>query len=152
MILRDGFDTLNDCANKIDSGLATHSIGEALGMTIGSLQGLKLNFALHFCQMLNILCGCDDWPTWDKTAAATNNEKFVFSAVLWAIRLGPIGISWGLERGRSVLEVLRSEERRWIDGNRQKAGYENTRKHLMYVVDELRLWGAKILKRQTSTT
>jgi hypothetical protein len=101
--------------------------------------------------MLNILCGCDDWPTWDMTAAVTGDEKFVFSSVLWAIRLGPIGISWGLERGRSVLEVLRSEERQWIDDNRHKAGFEDTRKHLMYVVDELRLWGAKILKRQTST-
>jgi hypothetical protein len=67
------------------------------------------------------------------------------------MRLGPIGISCGLECGRSVLEVLRSGELRWIEDNRHKAGYEKTRKHLMYVVDELRLWGAKTLKRQTST-
>jgi hypothetical protein len=135
-ILREGMAMLLEC----HSSLATT---DAYKKTIAWLQGIDSYFKQALCKVLGLLVGCGDWPTWD--IAVVEQEDFEISAIIWALKLGPLGLATGKIQGKGVPEILLAAEEKWVLDNADKIEFEDDKAALECFVGKLRLWGMEVL-------
>jgi hypothetical protein len=142
--LREGCSTLLDCANKLIK--PGHSDATRYKATIRCLQALRPEFQQALCTFLGVLVGCNDWPTWD--TAAVEGENFEISAVVWALKIGPVGLATGFSYCKSVLEILLSAEEKWIADHVDDTEYKGNKTALEVFAKDLRAWGKGVLSDQ----
>ena len=68
-------------------------------------------------------------------------EEFEISAVVWAFKIGPRGLTQGRSKGKKELETLLEAEEAWIAANRNAVDYEENKKALQQLAAGFVEWG-----------
>jgi hypothetical protein len=117
-----------------------HSAAARYKAMIRCLQALRPEFQHALCTLLGVLVGCNEWPTWDTAAVA--NEDFEISAIVWALKVGPIGMARGFTHCKTALEILVFAEEKWL------ADHMDDKAALEVFAEDLRAWGKGVLAGQ----
>jgi hypothetical protein len=137
---------LLDCFNSIASAAPEESTSTTYSKTTSCFQNIPPYYQQALYKVLAILVDSKDWPVWDLDLV--EQEEFEISVVIWALKLGPLGLTTSIIQGKPVTDILLAVEE-WIMENVENDKYKDDKTALECFAGDLRLWGKGVLAATT---
>jgi hypothetical protein len=132
--LVEGLDTLRICSELFSN--ATIDLPKVFGYVNYKLSP---QHQVTLFIVLSAIFKTTDWMLFERQVV--EKEEFEISAVVWAFKIGPRGLTLGRSKGKKELETLLEAEEAWIAANRNAIDYEESKKVLLQLAAGFVEWG-----------
>ena len=133
--LVEGLDTLRICS-ELFSNATIHDLPKVFGYVNYKLSP---QHQVTLFIVLSAIFKTTDWMRFERQVV--EKEEFEISAVVWAFKIGPRGLTQGRSKGKKELETLLEAEEAWIAANRNAVDYEENKKALQQLAAGFVEWG-----------